>query len=342
MPPPPSQDPSVSPAPSRRTRRGCGPLRAAAVGLAALTALCATTPAASGAGGDPDPAGPRLVIDADFPDPDVLVDGGTYYAYATNVSGTNVQLARATAVGGPWERLGDALPVLGEWARTGLTWAPDVSRRPDGTYLMYYTARDTASGRQCIGTAVSGTPERPFTPVGDGPLVCPAEEGGAIDAATFTDTDGSHYLLYKNDGNAIGADTWLYAQRVTPDGLTLLGEPVRLLKQDRPEEQGLIEAPTLVHRDGRYVLLYSAGFFGDGSYFTGYATAPSLTGPYTKSGTPLLTTESSGITGPGGQDVVSGDGGDWLVFHGVLSEDPLVRGMYAAPLSWEDGVPSVG
>ncbi|ONK15835.1 hypothetical protein [Streptomyces sp. MP131-18] len=38
-----------------------------------------------------------------------------------------------------------------------------------------------------------------------------------------------------------------------------------------------------------------------------------------------------------------GDGaGDWLVFHGVLSQEPLVHGMYVAPLHWAGAVPSVG
>ncbi|MEO3753165.1 glycoside hydrolase family 43 protein [Streptomyces sp. B6B3] len=308
-----------------------------AAGALALVALLTAAPSAQGA------AAPRLVIDTDFPDPDVVAADGTYWAYATNAGGANVQTASASSVNGTWTRGGDALPTLGAWARTGLTWAPEVSRRADGSFVMYYTARDVASDRQCIGTAVSDSPAGPFQPVGDGPLVCPANEGGAIDAATFTDDDGATYLLYKNDGNAVGMDTWLHLQRLSADGLTLEGEPARLLKQDRPEEQGLIEAPTLVKRDGTYVLMYSAGFYGDGSYFVGYATSSALTGPYTKSAEPLLTTETSGgVTGPGGQDVVGDGSGDWLVFHGVLSQDPLVRGMFVAPLTWTGGLPSVG
>ncbi len=307
-----------------------------AAGALALVALVPVAPSAQGA------ASPQLVIDADFPDPDIVADDSTYWAYATNAGGANVQTASATSVNGTWTRGGDALPTLGSWARAGLTWAPEVSRRADGSFVMYYTARDIASDRQCIGTAVSASPAGPFEPVGEGPLVCPANEGGAIDATTFTDDDGATYLLYKNDGNAVGMDTWLHLHRLSADGLGLEGEPVRLLRQDRPEEQGLIEAPTLVKRDGSYVLMYSAGFYGDGSYFVGYATSPTLTGPYTKSGEPLLTTETSGVTGPGGQDVVSDGAGDWLAFHGVLSEDPLVRGMFVAPLSWSGGIPSVG
>lgn len=306
-----------------------------AAGALALAALVPTAPAAQAA------AAPRLVIDTDFPDPDVVVADGALWAYATNAAGGNVQTASAPSPEGPWTRRADALPVLGDWARTGLTWAPEVSTPPAGGYVLYYTARDTASDRQCVGTAVSDTPGGPFTPVGDGPLVCPADEGGAIDATTFTDDDGTPYLLYKNDGNAVGVDTWIYLQQLTPDGLGFVGDRVPLLRQDRPEEGGLIEAPTLVKRDGSYVLFYSAGFYGDGSYFTGYATAPALTGPYTKSDEPLMNTENTGIVGPGGQDVIPGADGDWLAFHGVLSEDPLVRGMYVTPLRWDGATPSI-
>lgn len=289
-------------------------------------------------------AASKLVIDGDFPDPDVLRDGGTYYAYSTNSTHGNVPTATAPAPAGPWRRGPDALPRPGSWAtpNAGLIWAPDVSKRPDGSYLMYYTARDTASGRQGIGVARAGTPQGPFTPAGDGPLVCPADQGGAIDAASFTDTDGAHYLLYKNDGNAIGADTWLHLQRVSDDGAGLQGAPVRLLKQDRSEETALIEAPTLLRHQTTYVLMYSAGHYDDGSYFTGYARSAALTGPYTKSRRPLLSSRSTGLTGPGGQHVVGDGEQDWLVHHAVLERDPLVRGMYVRELNWEGDTPVAG
>src|SRR5947209_6758625 len=80
----------------------------------------------------------------------------------------------------------DALPTLPGWvAYDGGSgsydvWAPDVSRRDDGTYLLYYTARDT-SGMQCIGAATASTPAGPFAPVGTQPLVCNAPDHGDID-----------------------------------------------------------------------------------------------------------------------------------------------------------------
>ena len=56
------------------------------------------------------------VWDWDFPDPHVTEVDGTYYAYATNASGKNVQMARSTDLIS-WEYLTDAMPSLASWER---------------------------------------------------------------------------------------------------------------------------------------------------------------------------------------------------------------------------------
>ena len=282
---------------------------------------------------------PKLQIAQDFPDPDVISVGGTWYAYATNTGGRNVPVATAPSPDGPWTvQSTDALPQLGGWASGGLTWAPDVSRRTDGSFLLYYVAHDTASNRQCIGAATAGSPLGPFTPVGSGPLVCNPDEGGDIDPSSFVDTDGSRYLLYKNDGNAVGVTPWIYLQPVTADGLGLVGGRTGLIRVDRTEEHGVIEAPVLVHRPSQYVLFYSGGCYCDSGYFTGYATSSSITGSYAKAYRPLLTTDSldGAVDGPGGADVLA----DRIVFHGWI-DNHSARGMYVADLGWAGDYPVV-
>jgi len=284
-----------------------------------------------------------FAIDQDFPDPDVVATDGRYLAYATNGAGFNVQTAESTDLE-TWNVLSsDALPALPDWALPGKTWAPDVSEFAPGHFVMYFTAASKNPGLQCIGVATSTTPEGPFAPAGSAPIVCPADEGGAIDPATFVDDDGTRYLVWKNDGNCCGLDTWLQIAELSADGTTLVGETTKLLMQDQSWEGNLIEAPTLVKRDGVYALLYSANDYGGDAYATGYATAPSVRGPFTKGDAPLLTTEMSDgrYLGPGGQDVVTAaDGSDVLVFH---SWDSLFiqRGVNVVPLTWDDGVPSV-
>lgn len=308
-----------------------------AVLAALLTAagLAPASPAGAVAGG------PALGVD--FPDPDVVKVGDAYHAYATSGNGAHVQHATSRDLA-HWTVVGkDALPVPGAWvAETpARVWAPEVFDNGAG-FTLHYTAHHRASGRQCIGAALADSPDGPFRPVGDGPLVCPTAEGGAIDAASYTE-DGRRYVLWKSDGNCCRLDTWLHLQPVSADGTRTTGPAVRLLRQDLPWEGQVVEAPTLVKRAGRYVLFYSAGHYGDNGYATGYAVADRLTGPYAKAAEPLMSTGSfaGAVRGPGGQDVVTGpDGRDRIVFHG-WDADRARRFLYAADLGLADGRPVV-
>lgn len=282
-----------------------------------------------------------FAIDQDFPDPDVLRVGDTYFAYATNSAARNVQFATSEDLD-EWEVVDtDAFPVLPSWVIRGKTWAPEVAELSPGRFTMYFTGTDAASGRQCIGVAASASPKGPFEGVGDGPIVCPVDDGGAIDASTFVDDDGTAYLLFKNDGNCCGLDTWLQIAPLSADGATLAGPPVKLLKQTEGWEGSLVEAPTLVKHGAKYVLFYSANDYGGASYSMGYATAAAVGGPYVKHDGPFLTTEISDgrYIGPGGQDVVTApDGSTTLMLH---SWDDAIsyRGMKVTPLSWEGDEP---
>ena len=48
------------------------------------------------------------------------------------------------------------LPELPAWSEPHHVWAPSVSE-VDGTYVLHYTTRHTASGRQCISVALAIT-----------------------------------------------------------------------------------------------------------------------------------------------------------------------------------------
>ncbi|GAA5051101.1 beta-xylosidase [Thermocatellispora tengchongensis] len=292
---------------------------------------------------DPVPAAgamavPQAVIAADFPDPEVIRAGAAYYAYSTSSVAGTVPVAAAPAASGPWTIRGDALPVKPAWAGEGGFWAPDVSRRADGRYLMYFTAPSAATGRMCIGAALADGPLGSFRPVGDGPLVCDPSEGGDIDPASFVDTDGRRYLLYKNDGNALPEPkpSIIWLQEVRGDGVTFAGPRRELIRNDHPAENGVIEAPVLVKRSNRYVLFYAGGSYTGNAYFTGYAVSSSLAGPFTKAERPLMTTDSLGgaVQGPGGADVL----GERIFFHGWVGR---ARWMYTAGLDWTGGLPAV-
>lgn len=156
----------------------------------------------------------------DFPDPSVVVVGTTYWSYSTGSAGRNLQVISSPDLK-TWTAPVDPLPVLPGWARVGFTWAPGVMRL-GGSFLMYYTVRDAASGRQCVSVASSDGPGGPFTDASPAPLVCQLTNGGSIDPSPFVDATGS-YLLWKSDDNATGQRTHLWAQRLSATGRSLVG-----------------------------------------------------------------------------------------------------------------------
>lgn len=308
---------------------------------AAATSEAATPDAASGG------AFQNPVFRTNFADPYVLNVDGTYYAYATNASGRNIQVARSQDLV-DWELLRDAMPALPSWAQLGgsLVWAPEVARI-GAQYLLYFTARDKKSNKQCVGVAVSDKPEGRFKDTRTEPLVCQANEGGTIDASPFFD-DGKWYLYFKNDGNCCSMPTYLYVQELAPDGLSLVGEPTRLVRNDKAWEGRVVEAPTMWKQDGKYYLFFSANDYGGPAYAVGYATCESALGPCEDAPeNPILKsrTQEPLVIGPGHQTIVLDDDGEpWLVYHVwevAAGRKTDRRLMWIDQLVWEDGKPRV-
>ena len=315
---------------------------ASPTGSAAAASAVASPPAVVGEGEFQNP-----VLKTDFPDPFLLKEGDTYYAYATNGQGKNVQVARSTDLV-KWEGLADAMPVIPKWAKPNFTWAPEVIKIGD-TFVIYYTARDKASDKQCVGVATSEKPEGKFKDTRDAPFVCQVDEGGTIDASPFRDSDGKLYLLFKNDGNCCGFSTYLYIQELGSDGLSLVGEPVRLVKNDKVWEGSVVEAPTMWKQEDTYYLFYSANSYAGLEYAVGYATCETPKGPCTDAEeNPILKTALTKppVIGPGHQTlVVDDDGETWLVYHAweVASTGLKTsrRLMWIDRITWQDGKPDV-
>lgn len=304
------------------------------------------------------------VYETNFPDPFVMQAGGRYLAYATNAERfqANVQMAvsndlvRWAPLRSADGKLHDAMPVLPAWAEKGWTWAPEVLKLGEH-YLLFFTARERASQRQCTGVAESRDPLGPFVSSAPEPLVCQRELGGTIDASPFRDADGQLYLYYKADANAVRKPTEIFVQRMTADGLALTGAPVALLRNDQPWEAHVIESPTMVRHGGDYRLFYSANHFGWepnqrlSPYAMGYARCAGPMGPCTDAAdNPILhsyTDRTAGcLSGPGHQAVFEADGRSFIVFHAhaatrACGNAGKGRYMYIAPLFWEDGEPRI-
>ncbi len=320
--------------------------------VAALGASLALTGCADPSAGRARPSGgvsagmfTNPVYRSNFPDPGVIRVDGTYYAYGTNGPAGNVPVMTSIDLV-HWVERGDALPTVGAWAQPGNTWAPEVLHTAAGGYVLYYTARSTATGRQCVGRATAQHPEGPFVDESGGPLVCQAEQGGSIDASPFADVDGNLYLYWKNDGNAIGQPTHLYAQRLDPSGLALVGAPAVLLTNGQPWHGHVIEAPQMVRHDGRYYLFYSANAFDSDAYAAGYAACDTPLGPcHDAPENPILRTTAQ-ARGPGHTYVIEGpDGNTWILYHawppGAVGSEVPGRNLWVDRLDWVDGRPVV-
>lgn len=279
-----------------------------------------------------------------FPDPGAVLVDGTWYAYGTNNATQNVPILTSPDLV-TWTPSGDALPEVGKWAERGNTWAPEVIAG-DGGYLLYYTARSTTAGRQCIGVAYAKSPAGPFVDDGAEPLICQADEGGSIDASPYRDADGGLWLHWKNDGNAIGRPTHLYGSRLGADGRSLTGKTVELLTNDAPWENHVIEAPQMVRHDGRLFLFYSANAFDQDVYAMGYAECDGPLGPCRKAAENPILRSSPAAAGPGHTFLVTTPGGEtWLLYHAwppdAIGSVTPGRQLWLDRVEWPGGRPVV-
>ena len=318
-----------------RVCRGVGLL---ALVLAPSLGVIAASPPASAASWSP-------VDNVDFPDPDVAMFGGMYYGYSTEVAGVNVPVATSTN-GTSWMNSDvDALPVLPAWARGGYTWAPSVAETPQGTYVMFYSARLASSSLDCIGEALAASPLGPFTDHNVGPVICQSGDGGSIDPDIFTDTDSQSYLIWKNNGNTVGDVSGLWSEPLNTS-LDLEGNPSLLMVNGGQSWQGTtIESPEMVRHDGTYYLFYSANNFDSVDYAVGYTTCVGPLGPCADTApfNPILSTDG-GMAGPGGESLFTGPDGTmqmaFSAFPGPIAyQNGGYRALYVATVGFAGGVP---
>jgi glycosyl hydrolase family 43 len=267
------------------------------------------------------------VYDGDLGDPFVLpvTSGATvasFVAFGTGDWPARVPTAHSTDLT-TWQEGPDALPQLPAWAgedpKNSLSWAPAALQTPRG-FVLYITLPDAKSGQQCIAAAASPVADGPYTGVGDGPLLCQHELGGSIDPALVRDHDGRLHLLWKNDGNSVGAASSLWEQELAADGLSVAGDAHRLLTASLPWQGGIVEEPAMIPATGGgWWLLYSGNFFDRPEYATGLAFCPTLQGPCREStGGPFLATpalQQDNQFAPGGLETFHDAHGDlWAVF----------------------------
>lgn len=276
------------------------------------------------------------VLDADFPDPSVLLaPDGYYYAYATQTKRggqvLNFQVARSRDLV-EWDHLGEALPDKPAWAATSQRfWAPDVSRHPDGRYLFYYSAQpnDPTAGL-CLGVAVAQHPAGPFVDSGQ-PLLAGGPGFENIDPMRFVEPATGRQLLFW--GSGFGP---LRVRELAADGLGFApGSEAAIVVAPRSADDAtpyghLIEGSWVHYRAGWYYLFYSGDNCcgPDARYAVLVARARHATGPYETlaqaTGTAgTILTENARWLAPGHNSLITDAAGqDWLLYHAIDREQP--------------------
>jgi hypothetical protein len=313
---------------------------AAARDLSAVSAACSTLANGASAG---------LAYPFDFPDPDVILVGGTYYAYATNSVAGNIQIIETTDLA-HWSVVGNALPGLPGWATPDATWAPGVMQ-VGAAFNLYYAAKvaGPGGGEECISVATATQPQGPFTDNSTAPLECQPTLGGSIDPSPFVDANGTLYLQWKSIGAGSQLAT-IWSEQLNAAGTGFAGgpnaTPTTLIVADQAWEAGVVEAPDLVLNAGRYFLFYSGNNWDSADYGIGVATCSGPLGPCAKPLSQPILASGTGIQGPGGESVFTdASGATWIASDAYVPGAvgyPNSRDLYLRRLNLSGATPVVG
>ncbi len=305
------------------------------------------------------------VLDADFPDPAViLAPDGFYYAYATQTlregEWINIQVARSPDLV-HWEHLGDALPEKPSWAReTQDFWAPFVVQDGD-RYLMYYSATHDAchdpERGHCLAIATAASPAGPFVDMGMPLLLGVGFE--YIDPMVFVDPQSEQWLLYWGSGFQP-----IRVQELAGDRMSFAPDSAPIdLVWPNPIEGAfprLVEAAWVIHHEDHYYLFYSGDNCcgPDAEYGVMVARSREPTGPFETleeaRGVPhsLMLYKSERWLAPGHNCIVTDKAGQvWMIYHAIDVNRPRQRQedeinsrriLLIDRIHWRDGWPFIG
>lgn len=297
-----------------------------------MTAGVEALAAGAAAGADPSLAIPSPIV-LQRADPCVLRDGDQYYFTGSHPLYDRIVLRRAS-------RLED-LQAAEEhviWTRhadgpqSQLIWAPEI-HRVNGAWYVYYAAAPLGEPRADAPGAAETFCHRIYVLECTDPdpitgtwvergQVDTGWESFALDATSFV-KDGEQYLVWAQEDRAIRGHSNLYIARMA-DPWTLATPAVMLSRPEFDWETRVFwvnEGPSVLQRDGRVYLTYSASGTGI-EYAMGLLTADAGAdlldpGSWTKSPVPVFVSEpNAGIYGPGHNSFTqTPDGETVLVFH---------------------------
>lgn len=226
-------------------------------------------------------------IQASFtPDPAPVVFGDTLYVYTgcdkdarnDNYYMTGYQCFSTTDMQN-WTDHGRIMEDTDfSWGKKDSAWASQCIER-NGKYYFYVTMNTSSGDGYAIGVAVADKPEGPFKDALGKPLAGP--NWSYIDPTVMIDDDGQAWLMFGNSK--------CFYVKLNEDMISLNG-PVQQFNMNEqsfgPGGHGTSygEGPWIYKHGDLYYLVFAAFYGSDSGESMGYATGPSITGPWTYRG----------------------------------------------------------
>lgn len=265
-----------------------------------------------------------------FGDPFIMLWEGTYYAYGTQSDQGIAMYVSDDLLN--WHipaeaKNGIALHRDDVWADRWF-WAPEVYH-VNGTFCMYYSADEHI----CVAT--SDSPFGPFRQQVQKPMI---EGEKAIDNSLFIDDDGKPYLFFDrfNDGlNIWVAELEENLLEIKPETM------VKCIHVSQPWEEiwpRVNEGAFVMKHNGVYYMTYSANSYESPFYGIGFATAPSVKGPWTKYDQNPIFQKPGDLVGVGHSALFTDKEGKLrIVFHAHNSTTRIhPRNMYISTVRFEN------
>lgn len=253
-------------------------------------------------------------LDKKMRDPFVLVEDGTYYAYATgwkcfkNVSGS---------LDGKWKKVEIEVTLANPDTDGGSHWAPEVHKY-NGSYYMFTTYFNSVTEHRGCIILKSDSPEGPFVEITNG-FITPSD-WDSIDGTFYVDPDGQPWMVFVHEWTSMPGSVGAFAAAKLSDDLTqFISKPIQLFKATDPvwAVSGVTDG-CFMHttEDGELLMIWSD--FDSFGYAVGVAKSSNgrLDGKWTQETTPLYSKCMTGVYDGGhGMIFTDTDGKTYMSFH---------------------------
>ena len=270
------------------------------------------------------------ILYADYPDPDVIRVGETFYMVSSTFNTVPGLTIMQSADLVNWQIVGSAiarqepLDVFAKPQHGNGVWAPSL-RQHNGEFYIYYGDPDYGIYMVKSKSMTSGWSKPHLVKAGK----------GLIDPCPLWDNDGRAYLVHGWAGSRAGIKSILTVSEMAPDGKSLIGE--ERIVFDGHEAHPTVEGPKFYKRNGYYYIFAPAGGVATGWQLALRSKSPF--GPYDEK--VVLKQGSSKVNGPhqgGWVDDVKGN--YWFIHFQDVEE--LGRITHLQPMKWEQDWPVIG